>query len=187
MQTMNDVFSRLSADDQKILISLPYRVGLYVSFSDVTGGWDAQEKELQSLTDILREFSEDYCKTEFSQKVLMESLQSRGEWPSWSQRIEKLPEEADHIVGRLQSIFPEKELYAFKEVLVDIALAVAMAFRENTEEEAAQKQSLHHAVRNALGRLAGKKASDPLEHVSISRNEREALSRLCVALHFTRR
>ena len=116
----------------------------------------------------------------------MESLQQRGEWPLWSQRLERVPEEADRIVRRLQTVFSEKELYAFKEVLVDIALAVAMAFRETGPQEDA-KQPMHHVVRDALGRLVGKKSIDPLYHTHISRDEREALARLCVALHFTRR
>ena len=81
---MEQVFSQFSRQDELVLISLPYRVGLYVSFSDTTGGFEAQEQEMQSLSNILREFAEDFCKSEFSQKVLMESLRQRALWPAWS-------------------------------------------------------------------------------------------------------
>jgi len=43
--SVSEIFSQLSPEDERLLISLPYRVGLYVSFSDITGGWEAQDKE----------------------------------------------------------------------------------------------------------------------------------------------
>src|SRR5688572_2345060 len=94
MHSIKEIFSQLAPEDEEALIALPYRAGLFVSFSDVTGGWDAQESEIQSLTSILREYSEDFCKTEFSQKVLMDCLQARSQWPGWSHNIESVPAQA---------------------------------------------------------------------------------------------
>lgn len=46
--TISEILSQLSKDDERLLISLPYRAGLYVSFADTTGGWQAQDREIQS-------------------------------------------------------------------------------------------------------------------------------------------
>lgn len=182
------VFPQFSEEDELLLISLPYRVGLYVSHADTTGGFEAQEAELQSLANILREFAEDFCKSEFAQKILMESLRARNLWPAWSQSMDRVPEEARHITDMLETHFDERGLRAFKEVLVEIALSVAMAFREGAGDEKprAAKPPRLSAIGYVLFRLMGKTSAggDPLGHMNISRSERAALNRLCKAMHF---
>lgn len=176
------VFPQFSKDDELTLISLPYRVGLFVSFSDTSGGFEAQEAELQSLSNILREFAEDYCKSEFSQKVLMETLRVRHLWPSWSQGVETVPEQARHIVDQLEVHFDDRALRAFKEVLVDIAMAVAMAFREDGADTSAPRLS---GFGQFIGKFfGGASQHSTLGHTNISKNERAALMRLCKAMSY---
>lgn len=183
-QRTDRIFSEFSHEEEGILISLPYRVGLYVSFADTSGGFEAQEAEMQSLSNILREFAEDYCKSEFSQKVLMESLRARHLWPTWSQGIEAVPEEARHITDLLEMHFDDRALRAFKEVLVDIALAVAMAFREDDGNASSgpRLSGFGEFLGRFIGSVTGRK-SDPLAHMNVSKNERIALARLCKAMN----
>ncbi len=184
VQTLEEIFSQISPTDEETLISLPYRVGLYVSYSDISGGWDAQEKELQALTGILRAYSEDFCKSEFSQKVLMDSLCARDRWPAWSQNIENVPQESARIVKLLTPIFNDSELNEFKEVLVEIALAVAMAFRETGPEMQPMPDQL--GFTDLLRRIIGAHPTeDPLSHVNISATEKSALLGLCASLSYT--
>ncbi len=183
MHSLNEIFSQLSPEDEEALIALPYRAGLFVSFSDVTGGWEAQEREIQSLTAILREFSEDFCKTEFSQKVLMDCLRARAQWPGWSHNIDTVPAQADRLMILLTPMFSEKELNAFREVIIDIALAVAMAFRE--EREARDNADNPSMFKNLLSFFSGAK-QDALSHINVSKAEKKALASLCTALKSSR-
>lgn len=183
IHSLNEIFSQLSPDDEEALIALPYRAGLFVSFSDVTGGWEAQEREIQSLTSILREYSEDFCKTEFSQKVLMDCLRARAQWPGWSHNIDTVPAQADRLMILLAPMLSDKELNAFREVLIDIAVAVALAFRE--EREAREKAENPSILKNLLLFFSGGK-EDVLAHANVSRAEKEALAALCTALKYTR-
>jgi hypothetical protein len=184
VHSVDEVFSQLSPDDEKILIALPYRVGLYVSFSDVTGGWEAQERELQSLTGILREFSEDFYKTEFAQKVLRECLQSRSQWPSLSQSVDGVPLEADRMIRMLGPMFIPEELNQFKDVLMDIALSVAMAFREDDDGNQEQDRPIVREILSRLGSILSEK--DPLDHINISESERRAITMLARAIQYTK-
>lgn len=181
IETIEDVFSRLSPRDGELLVSLPYRVGLFVSHADTTGGWDAQEKEMQSLTNILRAFTEDYCKSELAQKVLLESMRRRANWPQWSHHLENVPKEAQQIIAVLKPLFMEKHLNSFREVLVDIAMSVAMAFHEG-DVEAITKQ---HSILQGFFGFLSRTPPDPLAHMNISGSERAALSRLCQAMGHT--
>ena len=186
VESVEEIFTQLSPEDEVALVALPYRVGLFVSYSDISGGWEAQEREMQSLTAILREFSEDFCKSEFTQKVLMESLRRRSDWPSWSHNIETVPEEAARIVASLKSFFDDKALYAFKTILVDIALSVAMAFRETSQrDDVTIKTSLIDSMFDAISRLRGGSQTYSIEHTNISRSERAALKKFCKAIDFS--
>lgn len=176
--SVNEIFTQLAPEHEAILVSLPYRIGLYVSYADVTGGWEAQDKELQSLAGILREYSEDFCKTEFCQKVLMETLMRRDAWPLWSQNIERVPEEAGQIIDTLSSMFGDKELRAFKEVLSEIAVSVAMAFHERRDIDTTPVPSSG----GFMGFFKKQPEAGPLDHIHISPSERAALLRVCEAM-----
>lgn len=187
-QTENDmepIFPQFSKEDELTLISLPYRVGLYVSFADTSGGFAAQEAEMQSLSNILREFAEDFCKSEFSQKVLMESLRARELWPSWSQEMDNVPEQARHISDMLEMHFDQRALRAFKEVLVEIAMAVAMAFRETAPDDRFKPPRFSALGDMLFNLVGGKGKSSALSHMNISKNERAALMRLCKAMNYS--
>lgn len=177
-----DVFAQLSPKDEAILMALPYRIGLYVSYADVTGGWEAQDREQQSLANILRQYSEDFCKTEFCQKLLMETLIRRDQWPLWSQNIDAVPEEAGRIVTILSTMFQDKELRAFKEVLTDVALSVAMAFHEGREGDYEPRPSKSSGLFGLFKKSPSK--DNAFDHMHISNAERAALKRVCTAMSY---
>jgi hypothetical protein len=182
IHSVEEIYAQLTLRDEVALISLPYRIGLYLSYSDTTGGWDAQEAELVTLAGILREFSEDFCKTEFTQITLMNCLKNRSDWPAWSQNIGTVPEDISRVIGVLTAMFMPKELDSFKEAMVEIAVAVAMAFREHSEhiEPSEEKFSL----KDIVSKLSGGRKADPLEHINISPHERDALRRVCSAMNY---
>ena len=179
----SDILSRLSAGERDALVALPYRVGLFVSFSDLSGGWGAQEKELETLSSILREFSEDFCKSEFSQSVLMQTLRARAQWPSWSQNIDSVPVEVELALDSIKMALSDKSLLDFKTVLFDIATAVAMAFREDDGESqsSASRPSILTKILGGFG-FAGKVTLFP--QINVSQAERVALAKLAKALDY---
>lgn len=185
--TISEILSQLSKDDERLLISLPYRAGLYVSFADTTGGWQAQDREIQSLTAILQEFSQDYFKTEFTRLILMETLAARIDWLAWSRDIQKVPEQAKHVSKTLASFMEAGELEPFYDVMLDIAVTVAMAFQEHHEvEPAPTEEGSASVIKSLITRLMGnKKQGHPLSHTNISEQEKTALYTLSESLGYT--
>lgn len=185
---VEEVLTQISPEDEKLLFSLPYRIGLFVSFADTTGGWEAQDKEQQSLTGILQKFASDFYKTEFTQKVLMETLRGRSAWPTWSHTVEIVPVQVRAIMSTLKPLLTEEELTAFQGVLLDIALEVATAFQEASEdaqpEDLARRQPVVHGILSRMMGLPTK--GDPLEHINISISEKHALRELMAAMDYTK-
>ena len=181
---VTEILAQLSPDDERRLISLPYRAGLYVSFCDVTGGWEAQDREIQSLTAILQEFANDFYQTEFTQKILLETMAERPHWLSWARDVNGLPAEVGGMMKILSSIMDDAEFQAFACVMLDIALSVAMAFREQADGTA-DEHDKPGAIRQLIGRMmGGKNNGHDLSHANISVREREALRTLSAALGY---
>ncbi len=168
-----------SEGDREKMIALPYRIGLFVSHADTTGGWEAQEAEMQSLNNILRSFTEDFCKSEFVQGLLMQTLASRAQWPGWSHQLDSVPAECVAAMYDLRGVLDKKHLAAFQEMMMEIAFAVAQAFREARQVSQEPKGSW-------LNLILGKPRKARFEHMSISATERAALHSLADALDYER-
>lgn len=168
-----------SEADREKLVALPYRIGLYVSHADVTGGWEAQDAEMQTLTTILQAYSEDFCKNEFVQGLLMQTLAGRAHWPRWTQALAEVPGECVAAIYDLRGALEPKQLSAFQEQMMDIALAVAQAYREDRQAATPESPGM-------LARLLGRATRENcFAHLNISLSERLALERLAEALDYS--
>lgn len=175
MMDFDSVMATLPSDnDRAMMVALPYRIGLFVSHADTTGGWEAQEREMQTLTTILRSYAEDFCKSPFAQGLLLQTLAQRTEWVRWSQGLDHVPGECVAAMYDLRGVLDAKEIKSFQGQMMDIAFAVAQAFREE------HKNNMPKG--SWLGRLLGQE--NRAAHENVSTAEREALSRLADALDY---
>jgi hypothetical protein len=183
----NEILNTLSDQDKKVLIALPYRVGLFVSHSDSDGGEEAEDREIQTLNNILIEIQQDFCKSEIMQKILIETVAHKDQWASWNKNIEDVPDECTHAADLLVGLVEQQgDLMSVKETLVDIGVAVAMAFRESGNSGYPGESPVADAVksmRNVLARfIPSLRVDDRFTHLNISRTERGALIKLHNAL-----
>lgn len=120
----------LSPEIGTLLIKLPYRVGLFISMSDKTGGGESDEAELRALENVVTYYVEDFCKSEFAQSIMLETLRNKVDWPNWQVDINHVPEDCKKVFDALADQLEMKDIIAFKNNLLEIAVAVAMAYRE---------------------------------------------------------
>lgn len=170
---------------RRLVVRLPYRVGFYISASDKTGGSESDAAEMAALEGIVTFYVEDFCKSEFAQEVMLGTVQGKAAWADWQANISAVPEEIRKIFGFLVSELDEKELTAFKNNLLEIAIAVAQAYREFDVS-----QPLTERVRVYLSILVARvkalikgqeiPSSDAL--LNISRDEKMAINLIAAAL-----
>lgn len=120
----------LSADQRQMLVSLPYRVGIYVSQSDVSGGADSDAQELQALSNILGGFAGEVFTSETVQYVITETLRQQEHWAAWNKLADEVIADCRRAIDVLNDHVEEKEVNAFKQHLMEVGEAVALAFRE---------------------------------------------------------
>lgn len=174
-----------SEEDKMFLIQLPYRAGLWISASDTTGGDESDEAERQALANIVRGFTEDFLKSEFVEEVMRETVAHRAEWDGWGENVEAIPAEMREGIELAAQHIDYKQIAAFKSSLMDVAMTVAMAYREldNTTPYAEQ---LRIYSRYWLQRVRAylTKTQPPImdQFLNISHEEHQAIDALAAAL-----
>lgn len=172
-------------DEQKDkLVSLPYRVGLWISQSDDTGGEDADAQEQETLVNIIDGYARDVFGSEMLQYIMREAIVRKDQWSTWEQGVDAVPRDCEIALDIIKFHGDEKDVHAFQNHLIEIGEAVAMAF---TEYEVQGKfdeflLNVRFFIDNMKARLAKGKAKSMHEFLSISPKERAALGELAQAL-----
>lgn len=185
---MEDVGSRLeqlSTEELGFLVALPYRVGLWISESDDTGGDEADAAEWHALECIITGFAEDFCKTEAVEKIIRQTISGKDKWPEWSADLSGIPAECRKAIEFMAEHFDHKEVTSFKNNLMEIAMAVAMAFREVDEAESLQvklKIKILMMVDKAQSLIHRRDLKTMDELLNVSNAEKLALDELEYAL-----
>jgi hypothetical protein len=176
---------RLTDNQRQTLIRLPYRVGLYVSRSDQSGGAEAEARERAVLANILNGFSEDVFGSESMQYVMTATVRDMALWPQWEADLSSVPHECNMAVDVLGQFLAPKDVTTLKNHLMEIAEAVAMAFSEH-ESGAPPMRRFHmkfiYAVERLRSALRGESYKSFETFSSISLPERLALCRLANAM-----
>jgi len=173
--------SKLPEDIRNIVIRMPFRVGLFVSESDQTGGDESAEAERKALENIVTFYVEDTVKGEFAHEVMEETLNHKSDWANWSVDLDKVPEECLHIGYQLKDYIDEKEISAFKQNLIEVGIVIAQAYCE-VDETSTAGAKLEAYTSLFLRRFQSMFAEEPAPThdyvLNVSKSERGALKLL---------
>lgn len=178
------VLEQLSDAQRTLIVSLPYRVGLWVSHSDVSGGETAEGEELQTLSNLIEGFSQQVFGSELLQYIMHETLTRRDEWSEWSAHLNRIPQQCVEAVRILQTCADEKDIKVYARRLMELAEAVAGAFREYEPPSGLQKCVVWcgYYVRTLRARRYNIPVPSFEQFLNISPKERLALEQLSDAL-----
>lgn len=177
--------SLLPADIQDLVVRLPFRVGLYISESDQTGGDESAEAERKALENIVTFYVEDTVKSEFAHEVMLQTLNMKSKWGSWSDHINTVPEECLKVSTAIAKQIDMKEIISFKQNLLEVGITVAQAYCEFDKNTAIVSKieiymSIFFRRLQSLFRGAGMISNDAL--LNISPSERLAINLLSDSL-----
>ena len=179
------VLNELTEEQRNLLISLPYRVGLWVSNSDTRGGDDSDEQELQTLSNLLHGIAEGVFGAETVQHIISATIANHDMWPQWSGDLDLVLDDCEHGVGVLRGRVDKKEVDAFRQHLYEVGEAVALSFSEyNADMDPSDRLKMQFLYLRQLivAKIYGRPPKPKDEFFSISLEERVALSRLARTL-----
>lgn len=171
-------------DEHDMLVSLPYRVGLWVSSSDATGGTDSDSQEVQALERAINGIVQGMFESAFVHEVMGETFLRKDEWRVWGANVQTVPTDCVAAIKFMQGRLPARDIDAYRHILMQIGLDVARAFREYDKSEPLfyrMIRGISIAVDRLFGIMHGEKyVSEDL--LNISYEEDVALNELAKAL-----
>lgn len=181
------MFEELSLDQQRLIVQLPYRVGLYISESDQAGGDESDAEEIQVLSNIIHGFAQDVMGAESIQHIISTTLALQEKWPEWVGDLDNVPAECVEVIVMIEDSVGHKDARAFAMQMYEIGEAVALAFREYEEGDffSDLKLRLVYWRDQLLARKALRRERSFEEYKSISLDERIALKKLAAGLGLT--
>ncbi|QQG37018.1 MAG: hypothetical protein HYS17_04440 [Micavibrio aeruginosavorus] len=120
----------LTKDEVTLLVSLPYRAGLWVSHADDKGQGAGKTHELKTIEGVISRLSEGMIASAFVHEVMQATHVRRDEWPSWSLQTGTVPDEARAVVVLLKRKMMPQDAEAYVQTIMSIAYETAYAFRE---------------------------------------------------------
>ncbi len=182
--SFENTLNSLTPEQRDIVVKLPYRAGLFISESDNSGGDSANDDERRTLENIIYGFADGVFGSELIQYIMSEIINRRAEWGQWDQNLDNVLQEAHDAMEILSAYVDQKECSAFTVRIMEIAEAVALAFREqenltHIEHLRLYLSYLSHRARARALKMPYRNFNDFL---SISPAERVALSQMAQAL-----
>jgi hypothetical protein len=159
----------MSVTEKDLVIKLPYRVGLWMSRADDTGGLFDDKIERARLKAVIERVAKHHQSSGFVRNALANTLAHEHEWTAWAGNLDTVLDECRTALQMVGAQSQEEDVKLYRAVVMQTAVCVAEAF----QEEAALPDL-------TLPPFAS--ANDPGIPDHISRKERKALEELKKAL-----
>lgn len=175
--------SEFSGQESELLMSLPYKVGMYISYADDEDGEHDDVAEQKALKHCLKAIIPLYDEKPFVQDILKKSMSFQSEWERWGTQAFHAPREAEKAITLLRSKASLNELKSFRAALMEIATTVAQAHGEfSSFDEEEQESGFSALVGKIVGGFSGLSKDDDNHPMNISASEDSAIQTLKEAL-----
>ncbi len=171
--------SDFTLEQAELIVRLPYRVGLNVSYAEDEQGERDDRLEMQALEACIREISK--TQEGLAKEVATEILNSREDWLSWSDGVFNLGPSCEEAVLAIKSKASQDEARAYVKMVLDIASSVAQAYGEFGEGDELKEGFFGKLMAGIVARVTA--GSDVHHPMNISAAEDSAISSIAAALN----
>ena len=164
-----------------MIISIPYRAGVWIGGVDDVDGLKDDHKEQKALLAILRALEDSKHQHEFVKKIMFDILHATNMWPVWSKREAKFLDDCAKVIKLLHKKAGKDVLTNYQRAVWQVASVVAQAHKENTDPD-----DIPEALILQFADEIAEKFSKPTLSLSHPENvsdiEKKALAQLKLAL-----
>jgi len=176
--------SDFSASELELLVSLPYKVGVFVSHADDEDGELDDDKEMGALEACIKAIAALHADKPLTADIMRQSLSMRMDWPRWAAQSFHVPDEARRAMALMQAKASETEQKNYASALIEIATTVAQAYGEFGEfdDDDTSGSVFGGLVSKISGALSSLTSDDAAHPMNVSAAEDTALEALRGAL-----
>lgn len=175
--------SMFSEDEQNIIVSLPYKAGIYVSHAEDENGEIDDEKEMRALEYCLKSIAKLHEDKPFIKEVARQTLSRKDDWPLWIDDSFHVVNEANQITEVLLEKLGKQGFKQYRAMVMQVAGAVARAYGEfgdwDDEEDVGFFKNVINTVVDGFSAMSQDDKDNPM---NVSPAEDSALANLSKAL-----
>ncbi len=178
------LLSSFSLSEAELLVSLPYKVGVWVSHADDEEGERDDALEMKALETCIKAIAKLHEDQPFIKDVSRETLRQKDLWPEWTDQSFNALRDGEQAMALLAGKASQDDRKNYKAVILEIATTVAQAFGEfGSFDDGDDEGSLFGGiVGKIVGGFSSLSQSDAGHPMNISPAEDSAISRLAQAL-----
>ena len=131
-------FSDLSKEEQLLVISVPYRIGNWISsIDDIEQTARDDKREKKALEMAIGRMADAHRKMPFAANIMKSIEKCRGQWPVWEQNTseEAVLQDASTAIDLCQSKLGAGAAKQYKHAVWQIAMIVAQSFGEQIDPD----------------------------------------------------
>ncbi|MFP4097512.1 MAG: hypothetical protein ACLFP8_01030 [Alphaproteobacteria bacterium] len=179
------ILSSFTSEEAELIISLPYRVGMHVSYSEDEDGERDDELEMKALKTALREEAQAEDGNSVVQEIAGATLESEDKWEAWGQGVFNIEPLCERAVATLRTQASTEDVKAYVKMCLNVASSVARAYGEFGEDGAAQDNSgsgIFGRIMGEISKAVSGGGADAHHPMNVSAAEDSAIERIAQAM-----
>lgn len=133
-----DKLEKLSVEERKFIVSVPYRVGIWISTCDDNTNSNFDDKrEMQALEAAIKRMAGLHRKMPFAAEIMRQIQSNKSAWQIWNAHAteEKILDEVSQAVSLCKEKLGPAEIKQYKQALWQTGMVVAQAFGEQIDPD----------------------------------------------------
>jgi hypothetical protein len=164
--------------DAEILVSLPYKAGIWIAGMEDADGEEDDIIEMKALEACIKAVGDLHEDQPLIKAIAAETLKRRADWPAWQDESHDAPAGARKAISILKGRASEEEIKAYRAAVIEVATAVAEAFGEFSGYDPEDEGFFSRLV----SKFKSLKDDDAGHPMNVGPAEDEALAELAQAL-----
>lgn len=165
-----------------LIVSVPYRIGMNVSYAEDEDGELDDEREMRALEACLSEMSKHEGHCDLSREIASQILQSKDKWSAWSEGVFNVAPLCEKAVAEIKTQAGKDDAKDYVAMCLEIASAVAQAYGEFGDGAHDERGFFGKAMGRIVGGFSGMNSDDANHPMNVSAAEDSAIAVIKAAL-----
>lgn len=122
--------SSLSPEEIEIIVSLPYKAGIYISYAEDEDGGKDDDREMRAMERALSAFAQGDDNSPLIKEIASEILRRKSDWSGWAEGVFVIEPECEKAVKIIKPLVSNRDFQAYIKMIIDITTDVAQAYGE---------------------------------------------------------
>ncbi len=138
IRMIKTLMTDMTSEDKALMISLPYRVGIWISQVDDIENRKMDDKHEEKILEVaIQKMAQSHRKMPFAANIMKQVEKSQGHWKNWKNMSDEktVLQDLDNILIKAEAALKPAEVKQYKQAVWQTGILVAQAYDENHDPD----------------------------------------------------